>query len=127
VAAGVVKVAYGKGTRFGAPQRVSPAGQSAGDLAAAEGPARELLTWIREDPPSYVDGTVYAAVSDPVKNTLGAPQQVSPSEHVGSAVPTYSPSGGRWIVAWASRPQYQSPFSPGPMLVRASYCQELCH
>jgi hypothetical protein len=127
VAAGVVKVAYGKGTRFGAPQRVSPAGQSAGDLAAAEGPAGELLTWIREDPPSYVDGTVYAAVSDPVKNTLGAPQQVSPSEHVGSAVPTYSPSGGRWIVAWASRPQYQSPFTPGPMLVRASYCQELCH
>lgn len=64
-APGVVKVAYGKGTRFAAAQRVSPAGQSAGDLVAAEAPAGELLTWIREDAPSYVDGTVYAALAKP--------------------------------------------------------------
>jgi hypothetical protein len=127
VAPGVVKVAYGRGSRFGAPQRISPAGQNASDLAAAEGPAGEILTWIGEDPPSYFDGAVYAAFGGPVKNTLGKPQKVSPSEHVSIAVPTYSPSRGRWIVAWASRPQYQSPFTPGPMLVRAAFCQALCH
>jgi hypothetical protein len=126
VAPGVVKVAYGRGTRFGAPQRISPPGQNASDLAAAEGPAGEILTWIRQDPPSYSDGTVYASFVNPVKNTVGAPQQVSPSEHVGIAVPTYSPSEGRWIVAWASRPQYQSPLTPGPVLVRAAFCQAPC-
>jgi hypothetical protein len=126
VAPTVVKVAYGKGTRFQAPQTISPAGQQAGDLAAAEGPRGEILTWIRDEPPSYVEGAVYAAIGDPLKNRLGASQQVSPSEHVGIAAPAYSPSGGRWIVAWASRPQYQSALTPGPMIVRASFCQGLC-
>jgi hypothetical protein len=67
-----------------------------------------------------------AAVSDQLKNKLGAPQQLSPSGQIGIAVPTYSPSSGRWIVAWASRPQYQSTFAPGPMIVRESFCQGLC-
>lgn len=98
MAPAVVKVTYGRGTRFAAPQRVSPAGQNASDLAAAEGQGGEILAWIRIDPPSYAEGTVYAAMTDQLKNRLGAPQQVSPSEHVGIAVPTYSPSRGRGLL-----------------------------
>jgi hypothetical protein len=126
MAPGVVKIAYGRGARLGVPQTISPAAQNASDLAAADGPGGEILTWIREDPPSYADGTVYAAIIDQRNNRLGAPQQVSPSEHVRIAVPAYSPSRGRWILAWASRPRYQSTFVPGPMLVRESSCQGLC-
>jgi hypothetical protein len=126
LAPGVVKIAYGRGTHFGVPQTISPAGQNASDLAAAEGPGAEMLTWISEDPPSYADGTVFAAIIDQQTNRLGAPQQVSPGEHVGIAVPTYSLSRGRWTLAWASRPQYQSSLTPGPMLVRESSCQGLC-
>ncbi|HYM54364.1 MAG TPA: hypothetical protein VES97_03315, partial [Solirubrobacteraceae bacterium] len=126
VAPAVVKVAYGKGSRFGAPRRISPAGQDAGDLSAAEGERGEILSWIREDPPSHADGTVYVAIDEPPENGLGAPQQASPPEHVSVAVPAYSPSSGRWIVAWAGRPLYQTMFAPGPMLVRESFCPEPC-
>jgi hypothetical protein len=54
-------------TRFGAPQRTSVAGQQASDLAVAEGPGGEIVTWIRGDPPSHADGTVYGRGQRPTE------------------------------------------------------------
>ena len=41
----ILDVDPSKGNWFGAPQRVSPAGEDASDLTAAVGPSEELLTW----------------------------------------------------------------------------------
>jgi hypothetical protein len=122
----VVKVADSKGPGFAAPRAISPADQQAGDVAASTGPNGAIITWIRDDPPGYSTGTVFAALRVAGAGKPGAPQQVSPSEHVDTAVPTYSSRGNRWIVAWTGRPQYQSALTPGPMRARESSCQAPC-
>jgi hypothetical protein len=122
----VVKVADSNGAGFAAPRAISPAAQQASDVAASAGPNGTMITWIRDDPPGYYTGTVFAAVRQAGAGRLSAPEQVSPSEYVNTAVPTYSPGGGRWIVAWAGRPQYRSALTPGPMFARESVCQAPC-
>jgi hypothetical protein len=126
-----VKVAYPKGLGFAAPQTISPVDQQASDVAAAAGPNGVILTWIREDPPSYYTGTVFAAVRLPETGLFGQPEQVSPSEHAISALPTFNIASrwpnnsiAPWTVAWASRPlseastvvRVSSPLCPSPLL-----------
>jgi hypothetical protein len=107
----VVKVAYPRGLGFAAPQAISLADQQASDLAAAAGPSGAIITWIREDQPSYDTGTVFAAVRLPATGLFGPPEQVSPSEHVLSALPTFNAASrwpnnsiAPWTLAWTSRP-----------------------
>lgn len=126
----VVRAAYSRGNRFGAPQTISAAGQQAGDLHAAQGPRGDIVTWSSSpNPPigALAPGpAVYAAISAPTANRLGAPQQVSPSERAEIALPIYSPAGDRWLLAWAGRPQFQAPLSSGPAFVRVSFCPGRC-
>lgn len=127
----VVKVAYRKGNRFTAPETISPPGQQASELAAAEGPIGPIVTWIGRaislpSSPSTSNPAVYAAVSATQVDQLEAPQQVSPAEHATAPIPVYSSNGSRWIVAWTGRPQDQSPLTTGPLVVRASFCQLDC-
>jgi hypothetical protein len=120
----VVKVAYPRGLGFSEPQAISPADRQAGDVAAAAGPhGGAVITWVGG---SYETGIVSASWLLFATGVFGPPEQVSPSEHVKIAVPTYSTSGDRWTIAWAGRPNYQSPMSPGRMLVRVSSCQGAC-
>jgi hypothetical protein len=119
----VVKVAYPKGLGFSASQAISPAGRQAGDVAAAASPNGAIITWVAG---TYETGSVSASWFLPATGLFGPPEQVSPSERVEIAVPTYSTSGDRWIIAWAGRPKYQSPMSPGPTLVRVSFCRGAC-
>lgn len=127
----VLKVAYRSANRFTAPRTISAPGQQASELAAAEEPDGAIVTWIGTaiSPPSSglaSDGAVYAAVSNRYADRLEAPQQVSPDEHAAAAKPNYSAYGNRWIVAWTSRPRYQAPLAPGPLVVRASFCIKSC-
>jgi hypothetical protein len=126
----ILKVAYGNGNRLDAPQTISPPGQQASFLAAAAGPRGAIVTWTASPtsaPYAPAETAVYAAFGTPPAGRLGAPQQVSPAdEHAVDAVATYSPSGDRWIVAWMARLQYQSPLNPGPMVVRAAFCEAAC-
>jgi hypothetical protein len=127
----VVKVAYPKGLGFTAPQMISPADQEAGDIGAAAGPNGAIVTWVREDPPSYYAGTVFAAVRLRANAVFGPPEQVSPSEHVLSAVPAFTAASrwprnsiAPWMVAWTSRPvteastvvRVSAPLCPGESL-----------
>ena len=106
-----------KGSSFTAPQALSPATEQASDVAAAVGPDGMIVTWIRDAPPMYANGTVFAAptVSAP-GYPFGPPEQVSPSEHVSSALVTFNPASrwphnavAPWIVAWTSRIQAEGP------------------
>ena len=119
----VVKVAYPNGLAFAASQAISPAGAQADDVAAAAAPNGAIITWVSG---SYDTGTAYASLLPSVVGRFGSPAQISPDEHVLSAMPGYSPAGIRWIVAWTSHEQYQSELEPGPLSVRASFCQALC-
>ena len=131
----VVKIAHSvgsgysaKGSGFAAPRTLSSPAEQASDVAAALGPSGEIVTWIREDPPAYVDGTVFAAVTVPAPGSpFGPPVQVSPSEHVGSALVTFNAAShwphdavAPWIVAWTGRPQGGSPGTTVNTMVRVS-------
>jgi hypothetical protein len=107
---GSVKVAYARGLGFSKPQTVSPADQQANGIAAAAGPDRMIVSWIRQDPPGYFGGTVFAAITDARSGLLGASEQVSPSERVLGAVVAYNwaagslgGAGAQWVAAWTAR------------------------
>ena len=51
------------GSRYSTPVTLSPPGERASGLAGVAGMDGELLTWIRQDPPGYFDGTVFASVT----------------------------------------------------------------
>lgn len=126
----VVRVSYSHGNRFGPARTVSAQGLWASGLAGAEGPRGPIVTWVGGPNPPFSalspGAAVYAALTDPATQRLGPPEQVSPSERAQSAVSIHSAAGGRWIVAWAGLPLYQSPSLPGPRLVRVSFCPEPC-
>ncbi len=119
----VVKVAYPSGLGFAAPQAISAAGVQADDVSAAAAPNAAIITWVSG---SYDTGAAYASLLPSAVGRFGPPTQVSPSERVLSAVAGYSATGMRWIVAWTSHQHYQSELAPGPLSVRASFCQALC-
>jgi len=126
----VVRVAYGHGNRFSAPQTISPSGQQVSGLAAAEGPNGDIVTW-SGGPNSPFSAlapapAIYAAISGPLAVNLGRAQQVTPNEQAELAAPAYSPAGQRWIVAWRGHPQYESPKSPGAAFVRVTACPGAC-
>lgn len=106
----VVEVAYAKGSGFAAPQGLSPADEHASDVAVAAGPNGAIVTWIRDEPSGYT-GTVLATARQPATGLFGPPEQVSPSEHVLSALSTFNTASRwpknsivPWMVAWTSRP-----------------------
>ena len=126
----VVKVAYFHGTQFTRRETVSPPNEQASDLTVATGRSGQMLTWIRDDPPSYGDGTVFAAVRLP--NTgfypgFAPPEQVSPTEHVSSVLATFNIAShwpqnsiSPWTVAWVSNPGREGPAGKVQALVRVS-------
>jgi hypothetical protein len=111
VSSAVVEAAYPSGLGFAAPQSISATDQLASDIAAAASPSGAIVTWISEQPPGYDSGNVFAATRLPTTGRFGPPEQISPSEHVLSALPTFNLSGHwpqnspPWSVAWASRPE----------------------
>jgi hypothetical protein len=117
----LVEVAYPNGLGFAAPQVISPAGQQAGDLAAATGPTGALVSWIRLDAPAYSTGTVLGAVLASAGGRFAPAEQISPGEQVISAVPVYDASVARhaplgpWLVAWTARLA-----SPNTVVVRVA-------
>lgn len=125
----VVRVAYSHGTRFGAPETISPPNEQASDLTVATGASGEMLTWIRDDPRSPY-GTAFAAVRLP--NTgffprFAPPEQVSPAEHVSSVLATFNIAShwpqnsiAPWTVAWVSRLGMEGPEGPAGAIVRVS-------
>jgi len=119
----VFRLSMGELADFSGAKQVS-------DLASAEGPRGEIVTWSGgPNSPFSALGpapAIYAAVSEPTAVRLGPVQQVSPNEQAELAAPVYSPAGGRWIIAWRGHPQYQSPMSPGPTLVRVAFCPGAC-
>jgi len=125
----VLKVAYSKGDRFGTPQRISPPGQQVSEPAAAEGPSGDIVIWSsgRNPPTSALapGPAIYAAISGPFSNRLGAAHQISRNERPTRAEPASYPGAG-WVVAWAGRPEYKTPMQPARMVVRTSSCQNSC-
>jgi hypothetical protein len=126
----VVKVSSSHRDRFSAARTVSPPGQWATGVAAATGPGGPLVTWLGgPNPPSSAlspGAAVYAALGAPASNRLGAAVEVSPAEHVQSAVPLHTENGDRWIIAWSGLPQFISPQSAGPSVVRLATCSNGC-
>ncbi len=118
----VIKVAYSQRDRFGVPQTLSPAGQNAGHMAAAEGPRGAIITWVAGQTESSLIGNVFAAVTDPSRHRFGAPQQVAATDRAFSSVVKYSPNGDRWLVAWAA----MQDGAPKPAVVRTSFCRLAC-
>ncbi len=130
----VVKVAYPTGAGYGprgggytTSQALSPANEQAGDLAGAAGRVGELLTWIREEAPDYVEGVLFAAaIGKGLPSRFGAPEQATSGERVLSAYPVFNttthwPAGGGvmppWTLAWTSRIRTEAPVEA---VVRAS-------
>jgi hypothetical protein len=104
--AGLVRVSHLRGSRFGAPQTVSDPARLAGGLAGAVGVEGAILTWVAQDTPPGT-GAVFGSPSDSM-GLFGAPEQISPDEHVLAAAAVYDATGAHWLVAWTSRPQTES-------------------
>ena len=125
----VVRVSSSHGDRFSAARTVSPPGQWATGVAAAMGPGGPIVTWLGgPNPPSSAlspGAAVYAALGAPAGNQFGA-VEVSPAEHVQSAVPLHTENGDRWIIAWSGLPQFLSPQSAGRSVVRVTTCSTGC-
>lgn len=126
----VVRVSSSHGDRFSAARTVSPPGQWATGVAAAMGPGGPIVTWLGgPNPPFSVlspGAAVYAALGAPAGNQFGAAVEVSPAEHVQSAVPLHTENGDRWIIAWGGLTQFLSPQSAGPSVVRVTTCSTGC-
>jgi hypothetical protein len=126
----VVRVSSGHGDRFTTARTVSPPGQWATGVAGAMGPGGPIVTWLGgPNPPSSAlspGAAVYAALGAPASNRFGAAVEVSPAEHVQSAVPLRAANGGRWIIAWSGLPQFVSPQSAGQSVVRVTTCSNVC-
>jgi|ERR1035441_663272 hypothetical protein len=129
----VVRVASPRGLGFSAPQTISPADEQAGEVAAAAGPSGTIVSWIRDEPPSYFGGSLFAALRG-TSGGFGAPEQVSPNEHVFTALPVFNLASrwpgnsiAPWTLAWTSRPlseastvvRVSSPLCPDPACVGA--------
>jgi hypothetical protein len=93
------------------------------------GPGGPIVTWLGGPNPPYSAlspaSAVYAAVGAPTGNQFSA-LQVSPAEHVQSAVPLHTENGDRWIIAWSGLPQFLSPQSAGRSVVRITTCSTGC-
>lgn len=126
----VVRVSSSHGDRFSAARTVSPRGRWATGVAAAMGPGGPIVTWLGgPNPPSSAlspGAAVYAALGAPAGNQFGAAVEVSPAEHVQSAVPLHTENGDRWIIAWSGLPQFLSPQSAGRSVVRVTTCSTGC-
>jgi len=126
----VVMVSSSHGDRFSAARTVSPPGQWASGVAAAVGPGGPIVTWLGGPNPPFSalspGAAVYATLGGPASNRLGAAVEVSPTEHVQSAVPLRTENGYRWIIAWSGLPQFLSPQSTGLPVVRVTTCSEGC-
>jgi hypothetical protein len=126
----VLRVSYSHGDRFGAPQTISLAGQQVSDLAGAEGPGNDILTWSGgPNPPVSALGpapAVYAATGGTTINRLGAVQRASPEEQAEVPMPIYSLVSGGWLLAWRGHPGYQSPTDRGRPVVRVARCPGTC-
>jgi hypothetical protein len=126
----VVMVSSSHGDRFSAARTISPPGQWATGVAAAMGPGGSIVTWLGGPNPPFSalssGAAVYAALGTPASNQLGAAVEVSPAEHVQSAVPLHTENGDRWIIAWSGLPQFLSPQSTGLPVVRVTTCSEGC-
>ena len=94
------------------------------------GPGGSIVTWLGGPNPPFSalssGAAVYAALGTPASNQLGAAVEVSPAEHVQSAVPLHTENGDRWIIAWSGLPQFLSPQSTGLPVVRVTTCSEGC-
>jgi hypothetical protein len=126
----VVMVSSSHGDQFSAARTISPSEQWATGVAAAMGPGGPIVTWLGGPNPPFSPlnpGTaVYAVLSAPASNRLGTAVEVSPAEHVQSAVPLHTEDGDRWIIAWSGLPQFISPQLPGRSVVRVTTCSEGC-
>ncbi len=126
----VVMLSLSRGDRFSAARTISLPGQWASGVAAAVGLGGPIVTWLGGPNPPFSllnpGAAVYAALGSPGSNRLGAAVEVSPPEHVQSAVPLRTENGARWIVAWSGLPQFLSPQSPGLPVVRVATCSEGC-
>ena len=101
----VVMVSRLQGTSFSRPQPISPSTEQAMNVAAAADGSRVLVSWVRVDPPSYMGGSVFAAVASAPRFAFGPPSQVSPSELGSGPLPLSAPAtggaaAGSWTVAW---------------------------
>lgn len=126
----IVMVSPSHGDRFSAARTISPPGQWATGVASAIGPRGPIVTWLGGPNPPFSalrpGAAVYAALDAPTGNRLGAAVEVSPPEHVQSAVPLHSEDGDRWIIAWSGLPQFLSPQLPGRSVVRVTSCSTAC-
>jgi hypothetical protein len=126
----VVRVSSSHGDRFSAARTVSPPGQWATSVAAAMGPGGPIVTWLGGPNPPFSalspGAAVYAALGAAAGNQFGAAVEVSPAEHVQSAVPLHTENGDRWIIAWSGLPQFLSPQSAGRSVVRVTTCSTGC-
>ncbi len=126
----VVRVASSHGDQFSAARTISIPGQWASGVAGAVGEDGSIITWLGGPHPPFSalspGAAVYAALGAPAGNHFGAPVEVSPPEHVQSALPLRTENGARWIIAWSGLPQFLSPQSPGRPVVRVTTCSEGC-
>jgi hypothetical protein len=98
--------------RFGPPQSLSAAGQPVTAVAAASDGSAAIVSWVRIDAPSDVDGQVLAAVR-PVFGAFTAPEEVSPHENASETAPGFTaPPASRPFVLWAARPGGEGPGVP---------------
>jgi hypothetical protein len=118
------------GDRFSAARIISLPGQWASGVAAAVGLSGPLVTWLGGPNPPFSalspGAAVYAALGAPGSNRLDGATEVSPAEHVQSAVPLRTENGARWIIAWSGLPQFLSPQLPGLSVVRVTTCSTGC-
>jgi hypothetical protein len=126
----VVRISSSHGDQFSAARTISPRGQWARGVAAAIGPGGPIVTWVGGPNPPFSalspGAAVYAAMVTPTGNRLGAAVEVSPAEHVQSALPLHSEDGDRWLIAWSGLPQFLSPQTPGRSVVRVTTCSTDC-
>jgi len=125
----VVRVSPSHGDRFSAARTVSPPGQWTSGVAAAMGSTGPIVTWLGGPNPPFSalspGAAVYAALGAPTSTRFDVPVQVSPAEHVQSAVPLRTETNG-WIIAWSGLPQFLSPQLPGQPVVRVTTCSTGC-
>lgn len=125
----VVMVSSSHGDRFSAARTISPPRQWTSGVAAAMGPTGPIVTWLGGPNPPFSalspGAAVYAMLGTPTGTRLSAPVEVSPAEHVQSAVPLHTETG-RWIIAWSGLPQFLSPQLPGQSVVRVTTCSAAC-
>ncbi len=126
----VAMVSSSHGDRFSAARTISLPGQWASGVAGAVGQGGRIVTWLGGPHPPFSTlspgAAVYAAFGAPAGNHFDAPVEVSPAEHVQSAVPLRTENGYRWIIAWSGLPQFLSPQSTGRSVVRVTTCSEDC-